>query len=71
MQERNFNHIILEPDLCYGCGACVATCPKKCLKFEKDVLGFRRVQMAKEEDCVYIMKERIWRLLEQEKGGQT
>ena len=26
---------------------------------------------AKEEDCVYIMKERIWRLLEQEKGGQT
>lgn len=52
MQERNFNHIILEPDLCYGCGACVATCPKKCLKFEKDVLGFRRVQMAKEEDCV-------------------
>ena len=40
MQEKNFNHIILEPNLCYGCGACVATCPKKCLKFEKDVLGF-------------------------------
>lgn len=52
MQEKNFNHIILEPNLCYGCGACVATCPKKCLKFEKDVLGFRRVQMAMEEDCV-------------------
>ena len=26
---------------------------------------------AKEEDCVYIMKERIRRLMEQEKGGQT
>lgn len=50
--RKNFNHIILEPNLCYGCGACVATCPKKCLKFEKDVLGFRRVQMAMEEDCV-------------------
>ena len=25
MQEKNFNHIILEPNLCYGCGACVAT----------------------------------------------
>ena len=46
MQEKNFNHIILEPNLCYGCGACVATCPKKCLKFEKDVLGFRRVLLA-------------------------
>lgn len=29
-----------------------AVSPKKCLKFEKDVLGFRRVQMAMEEDCV-------------------
>ena len=46
------------------CGACGAP---SCKALAEDIAR----GAAKEEDCVYIMKERIWRLMEQEKGGQT
>ena len=46
------------------CGACGAP---SCKALAEDIAR----GAAKEEDCVYIMKERIRRLMEQEKGGQT
>ena len=46
------------------CGACGAP---SCKALAEDIAKGG----AKEEDCVYIMKERIRRLMEQEKGGQT
>ena len=46
------------------CGACGAP---SCKALAEDIAR----GAAKVEDCVYIMKERIWRLMEQEKGGQT
>ena len=45
------------------CGACGAP---SCKALAEDIAKGE----AKEEDCVYIMKERIRRLMEQEKGGQ-
>ena len=46
------------------CGACGAP---SCKALAEDIAR----GAAKEEDCVYIMKERIRQLMEQEKGGQT
>ena len=45
------------------CGACGAP---SCKALAEDIARGE----AKEEDCVYIMKERLRKLMEQEKGGQ-
>ena len=26
-----YNQIVKKPDKCYGCGACIEVCPKKCV----------------------------------------
>lgn len=53
MQEKKkYNPIILQKDICCGCGACVSACPKKCLGLSKDELKFRKVILIDEEKCV-------------------
>lgn len=47
-----YNQIVKKPDKCYGCGACIEVCPKKCLKLGKDNLGFKKVIMTDENACI-------------------
>ena len=47
-----YNLIIDQPDNCYGCGACVAACPKSCLTMEKDDLGFKIMHMSNIDNCI-------------------
>lgn len=52
MQEKKFNPVIKQPEICYGCGACVAACPKGCLEMERDALKFHVVRIKPENQCV-------------------
>ena len=36
---------------CYGCGACVASCPRHCISLEEDEKGFLKARIDKEQ-CV-------------------
>ena len=47
-----YNPIMEEIDKCYGCGACVEVCPKKCLKLEKDILGFKKIDVIDKQSCI-------------------
>lgn len=40
-----------DKSLCSGCGACALVCPKKCISYEKDVLGSFYAKVEK-KDCI-------------------
>lgn len=40
MKGREFVQIICESNICTGCGACAAICPKGCIHMEADAEGF-------------------------------
>lgn len=46
-----YNKIIDDKNKCYGCGACVAICPKQCLTMCQDELGFKYVKIDKDK-CI-------------------
>ena len=43
---------LCQKELCTGCGACAAACPKNCIAMEPDSEGFLR-PVIREEDCVH------------------
>ena len=47
-----YNDIIGDTEKCYGCGACVSICPKKCLSQYKDKNGFNQVKIEKTDSCI-------------------
>ena len=40
------------PSICSGCGACVARCPKKCLRLKTDQDGFYYPEMINRDACI-------------------
>lgn len=51
-EEKKYNPIILQKDICCGCGACVSICPKNCLTLSNDKLKFRNVVLKDEGECI-------------------
>lgn len=49
MPERIITDIKIK---CSGCGACEASCPRQCIRFIKDELGFS-VPMINDKDCIH------------------
>ncbi len=47
-----YNTVIDHPDMCYGCGACVAVCPQNCLELVKDEMGFKTVHVSNVNACI-------------------
>ncbi len=43
---------ICDPELCTGCGACSAVCPKNCIQMKPDAEGFRRPYID-EQSCIH------------------
>lgn len=47
------NKVVIDTNLCKGCGLCVNFCPKKCLSISKELnaKGFYPAMQADEEGC--------------------
>lgn len=44
--------IMNDPSLCYGCGACVETCPTSCIEIVKNEYGFSKIELIDEDKCL-------------------
>ena len=47
------NHTNINPELCKGCGVCVATCPTKCLAIGDDInkMGYKYAKFS-QNGCI-------------------
>lgn len=50
------NRVTIDTQLCKGCSICVASCPKKVMELNRDVIndkGYSPAMVTDEEKCIY------------------